>query len=180
VLTLATELRLREPLRRARRLCRIGPGSRPGARELAGPEITLPGSARTPIPSTAVSTTAGGKPRVEDGERAIEAAGAAEVGLEEAQIELGGLRPGGLGAGRVPNQIVEGRRADELRGGGIGSHSPPGVHLVLDSASDLPDGELPSEELVTIVGNLVDNALEALDDRPAGASRGGWSPRTGA
>jgi two-component system, CitB family, sensor kinase len=43
-----------------------------------------------------------------------------------------------------------------------------GVHLVLDDASNLPDGVLPSEELVTIVGNLVDNALEALAEQTGG------------
>src|SRR5919202_1883545 len=43
-----------------------------------------------------------------------------------------------------------------------------GVHLVLDEASDLPAGAGPSEELVTIVGNLVDNALEALAERGGG------------
>jgi two-component system CitB family sensor kinase len=37
-----------------------------------------------------------------------------------------------------------------------------GVHLALDGASDLPAGVLPSEDLVTIVGNLIDNALDAL------------------
>jgi two-component system CitB family sensor kinase len=37
-----------------------------------------------------------------------------------------------------------------------------GVHLVLDDGSDLPAGLLPSEDLVTIVGNLIDNALDAL------------------
>ncbi|MGH2946629.1 MAG: ATP-binding protein, partial [Solirubrobacteraceae bacterium] len=43
-----------------------------------------------------------------------------------------------------------------------------GVHLVLDDASDLPAGALPSEDLVTIVGNLVDNALDALAGRTGG------------
>jgi two-component system, CitB family, sensor kinase len=37
-----------------------------------------------------------------------------------------------------------------------------GVQLALDPASSLPAGVLPSEDLVTIVGNLVDNALDAL------------------
>jgi two-component system, CitB family, sensor kinase len=40
-----------------------------------------------------------------------------------------------------------------------------GVHLVLDEESDLPAGALPSEDLVTIVGNLIDNALDALSGR---------------
>ena len=40
-----------------------------------------------------------------------------------------------------------------------------GVHLVLDETSDLPAGALPSEDLVTIVGNLIDNALDALSGR---------------
>jgi two-component system CitB family sensor kinase len=43
-----------------------------------------------------------------------------------------------------------------------------GVQLVLDSDSDLPEGLLPSEDLVTIVGNLVDNALEALAGQRGG------------
>jgi two-component system CitB family sensor kinase len=43
-----------------------------------------------------------------------------------------------------------------------------GVQLVLDSGSDLPEGVLPSEDLVTIVGNLVDNALEALAGQRGG------------
>jgi two-component system, CitB family, sensor kinase len=43
-----------------------------------------------------------------------------------------------------------------------------GVHLALDGSSDLPDGVLPSEDLVTIVGNLIDNALEALADQVGG------------
>jgi two-component system CitB family sensor kinase len=37
-----------------------------------------------------------------------------------------------------------------------------GVQLALDDCSHLPAGLLPSEDLVTIVGNLVDNALDAL------------------
>src|SRR5215218_11072660 len=37
-----------------------------------------------------------------------------------------------------------------------------GVHLALDSSSDLPADLVPSEDLVTIVGNLIDNALDAL------------------
>jgi sensor histidine kinase regulating citrate/malate metabolism len=43
-----------------------------------------------------------------------------------------------------------------------------GVQLVLDETSRLDDGVLPGEELVTIVGNLIDNALDAL-----AAERGG-------
>jgi len=43
-----------------------------------------------------------------------------------------------------------------------------GVHLVLDEDSDLPAGTLPSEDLVTIVGNLIDNALDALSGRVGG------------
>jgi two-component system CitB family sensor kinase len=43
-----------------------------------------------------------------------------------------------------------------------------GVHLVLDEESDLPAGALPSEDLVTIVGNLIDNALDALAGRVGG------------
>ena len=40
-----------------------------------------------------------------------------------------------------------------------------GVHLALDDASELPAGALPPEDLVTIVGNLIDNALDALAER---------------
>jgi two-component system CitB family sensor kinase len=43
-----------------------------------------------------------------------------------------------------------------------------GVHLALDGDSDLPAGTLPSEDLVTIVGNLIDNALDALDGQVGG------------
>jgi two-component system, CitB family, sensor kinase len=43
-----------------------------------------------------------------------------------------------------------------------------GVHLALDDASDLPADLLPSEDLVTIVGNLIDNALDALAGRAGG------------
>jgi two-component system CitB family sensor kinase len=43
-----------------------------------------------------------------------------------------------------------------------------GVHLALDDASDLPAGRLPSEDLVTIVGNLIDNSLDALSGRGRG------------
>jgi two-component system, CitB family, sensor kinase len=43
-----------------------------------------------------------------------------------------------------------------------------GIHLVLDEASALPAGALPSEDLVTIVGNLIDNALDALSGRVGG------------
>ncbi len=43
-----------------------------------------------------------------------------------------------------------------------------GVHLALDEDSDLPAGALPSEDLVTIVGNLIDNALDALAGRVGG------------
>jgi two-component system CitB family sensor kinase len=44
-----------------------------------------------------------------------------------------------------------------------------GVHLVLDRSSDLPGGLVPSEDLVTIVGNLIDNALDALADGAGGS-----------
>jgi two-component system, CitB family, sensor kinase len=37
-----------------------------------------------------------------------------------------------------------------------------GVQLALDRGSDLPAHLVPSEDLVTIVGNLIDNALDAL------------------
>jgi sensor histidine kinase regulating citrate/malate metabolism len=37
-----------------------------------------------------------------------------------------------------------------------------GVQLALDPGSDLPEDLVPGEDLVTIVGNLVDNALDAL------------------
>ena len=43
-----------------------------------------------------------------------------------------------------------------------------GVLLALDDNSSLPDGALPAEELVTIVGNLIDNALDALASRTGG------------
>jgi two-component system CitB family sensor kinase len=43
-----------------------------------------------------------------------------------------------------------------------------GVQLVVDEASALPAGALPGEELVTIVGNLIDNALDALAARRGG------------
>lgn len=43
-----------------------------------------------------------------------------------------------------------------------------GVNLVLDPGSDLPAGVLAGEALVTILGNLIDNALDALDGRGAG------------
>jgi len=43
-----------------------------------------------------------------------------------------------------------------------------GVQLALDDASELPGGAVPSEDLVTIVGNLVDNALDALAERHGG------------
>jgi two-component system CitB family sensor kinase len=46
-----------------------------------------------------------------------------------------------------------------------------GVHLTLDEQSALPDGAVASEDLVTIVGNLVDNALEALGDGRGGEIR---------
>jgi len=43
-----------------------------------------------------------------------------------------------------------------------------GVQLVLEETSSLPAGVLPGEDLVTIIGNLIDNALDAL-----AAQRGG-------
>jgi two-component system CitB family sensor kinase len=43
-----------------------------------------------------------------------------------------------------------------------------GVQLALDDGSNLPAGLLPSEDLVTIVGNLIDNALDALAERSGG------------
>jgi two-component system CitB family sensor kinase len=46
-----------------------------------------------------------------------------------------------------------------------------GVHLLLDEHSTLPAGTLASEDLVTIVGNLVDNALDALGDGRGGEIR---------
>jgi sensor histidine kinase regulating citrate/malate metabolism len=43
-----------------------------------------------------------------------------------------------------------------------------GVQLVLEETSSLPDGVLPGDDLVTIVGNLIDNALDALAAGPGG------------
>jgi two-component system, CitB family, sensor kinase len=43
-----------------------------------------------------------------------------------------------------------------------------GVELVLDERSDLPAALVPEEALVTVVGNLVDNALDALAGRRGG------------
>jgi len=43
-----------------------------------------------------------------------------------------------------------------------------GVQLALDRDSDLPADLVPSEDLVTIVGNLIDNALDALAEAAAG------------
>jgi two-component system CitB family sensor kinase len=43
-----------------------------------------------------------------------------------------------------------------------------GVQLVLDPDSHLPADVVPSEDLVTIVGNLIDNALDALADGAGG------------
>jgi sensor histidine kinase regulating citrate/malate metabolism len=43
-----------------------------------------------------------------------------------------------------------------------------GVHLALDRTSSLPAELVPSEDLVTIVGNLIDNALDALRDGVGG------------
>jgi two-component system, CitB family, sensor kinase len=43
-----------------------------------------------------------------------------------------------------------------------------GVQLALESSSNLPADLLPSEDLVTIVGNLIDNALDALGGRVGG------------
>ena len=43
-----------------------------------------------------------------------------------------------------------------------------GVELVIDAGSDLPEGAVPGDELVTIAGNLVDNALEVLADQTGG------------
>jgi two-component system, CitB family, sensor kinase len=43
-----------------------------------------------------------------------------------------------------------------------------GVQLALDGDSDLPAELVPGEDLVTIVGNLIDNALDALADRAGG------------
>jgi sensor histidine kinase regulating citrate/malate metabolism len=46
-----------------------------------------------------------------------------------------------------------------------------GVHLLLDDESALPGTALASEDLVTIVGNLVDNALDAVGDGGGGEIR---------
>jgi two-component system, CitB family, sensor kinase len=43
-----------------------------------------------------------------------------------------------------------------------------GVQLALDERSGLNAGILPSEDLVTMVGNLIDNALDALAGRQGG------------
>jgi sensor histidine kinase regulating citrate/malate metabolism len=43
-----------------------------------------------------------------------------------------------------------------------------GVELTVDPRSDLPDGVLPDEALITVIGNLVDNALDALADQRGG------------
>jgi two-component system CitB family sensor kinase len=43
-----------------------------------------------------------------------------------------------------------------------------GAELAIDGSSELPAGTVPGEELVTIVGNLIDNALDALAGRRGG------------
>ncbi|MBI5103855.1 MAG: sensor histidine kinase [Solirubrobacterales bacterium] len=43
-----------------------------------------------------------------------------------------------------------------------------GVQLVLAGDSDLPAGLVPEDDLVTVVGNLIDNALDALAGRTGG------------
>lgn len=46
-----------------------------------------------------------------------------------------------------------------------------GVDLRLDESSDLPEGALEPDDLVTIVGNLIDNALDALAGQRGGRIR---------
>jgi two-component system CitB family sensor kinase len=43
-----------------------------------------------------------------------------------------------------------------------------GVHLALDDDSDLPEAALAPQDLVSIVGNLIDNALDALGEGDGG------------
>ena len=43
-----------------------------------------------------------------------------------------------------------------------------GVHLAVDDSSDLPAAALSPDDGVTIVGNLIDNALEALAEQTGG------------
>jgi len=43
-----------------------------------------------------------------------------------------------------------------------------GVELTIDARSDLADDVLPDEVLITVIGNLVDNALDALVDQRGG------------
>jgi two-component system, CitB family, sensor kinase len=43
-----------------------------------------------------------------------------------------------------------------------------GVHVALSPDSRLPERAVPSEDLVTIVGNLIDNAFDALAGRGGG------------
>jgi sensor histidine kinase regulating citrate/malate metabolism len=46
-----------------------------------------------------------------------------------------------------------------------------GVELTVDPSSHLDGSPLPARELLTVVGNLVDNALEAVAEIPAGSPR---------
>ncbi len=46
-----------------------------------------------------------------------------------------------------------------------------GIDLEIDAEAHLPAGVLPARETVTILGNLIDNAIEALADGPEGSDR---------
>jgi len=45
--------------------------------------------------------------------------------------------------------------------------SERGIDFRIDESTDLPEGVAPSRDLVTIVGNLVDNALDAVSGMPS-------------
>ena len=46
-----------------------------------------------------------------------------------------------------------------------------GVELVVSEDSSVPPGLVPSSDLITILGNLVDNAIDACSEQPVGSPR---------
>lgn len=55
--------------------------------------------------------------------------------------------------------------------GKIAQAAERGVTLEVDPEAHLPEGLLPSRDVVTILGNLIDNAIDALADVPPTADR---------
>ena len=73
--------------------------------------------------------------------------------------------------GDVVMQAVEEPAVAALLLGKMSQAGERGLELELDPDAHLPGGVLPAREVVTILGNLIDNALDAVAGQPTDAER---------